>query len=106
MCETKFGVGRSLCASRRLARGWPPMPTPMSGCSSITRVVSSTRSVRSLVILFKDFPSASCTATYAQPASSAAAAPAAPRRAGCGASPVATASASVTTSSATMLDCE
>ena len=28
VCETKFGVGLSLCTSRRLARGWPPIPTP------------------------------------------------------------------------------
>jgi hypothetical protein len=39
------------------------MPTPISGSSWITRAVSSMRSVRSLVILFRSSPSITLTAT-------------------------------------------
>ena len=49
VCDTDVGVGRSRLDSLRLARGWPPIPTPTSGFRSITRAVSSTRSMRSLV---------------------------------------------------------
>ncbi len=105
MCETKVGAGCVLSASSRLARGCPPIPTPATGRSSITRAVSSTRSVRSLVIRLRSAPSTSLTATYA-PAPITATSASRPTACRTRRSPVARASASVTTSSAAMLDCE
>ncbi len=104
-CETKFGVGLSLPDSRLLAWAWPPVPTPIRGASSTTRVVSVMRVERSLVSRRRESPRISIEARKPRPSTSTSARPPATTRR-TGGPPVTKATNSVTHTSATMLDCE
>ena len=101
----EVGLGRALRAAARLARGCPPLPTPTSGCFAKTLAVSFTRATRSLEARFSDSPWPTLTTTNAAPAITAMTPTAATTRR-TAASPVTAAIASVTTSSAAMLDWE
>ena len=103
VCEA-LRLGEPFLTISELAFGWPPIPTPAIGRSLNASTVTSTSRERPLVTSFADrppidapaTPAAASVATSAQASRTIRVRPSAPT----------TATANVTTNSATKLDCE